>query len=151
MNALAVKMVPTAVALAAGIYVVWPYIAPGGGLPAAPAATAETTDLAEPLLRPKLPAPPLRDPFEDPEEKQLLVREKIRKRVSDLVKRVELARKEAAKVAGERGAKGKTQGGPLAGLALNATYNREEKGAAVINGRVFQTGENVRPEDPVEP
>lgn len=143
MNALAAKLAPTAVVLAAGVYVAWPYVGPGGGLPAPPAAAADAAELAESLLRPVLAPPSTRDPFEDPEETQSQVRDAIRKRLTDLVKRLEQARK-APRGPGA-GPQGRGAADPLAGLVLNATYTREGRGAAVINGKVYRTGENVRP------
>jgi hypothetical protein len=154
MNPMVVKVVPTVLVLAAGAYVVWPYLGSGGETPAAAAAAPEAAELADSLLRPKPSAPPARNPFEDPEDRHARALKEVKSRMAELVKRVETARKQAAlaaskSVTGLRGGKA-GQGGldALAGLALNATYTREGKGAAVINGRVFQTGENVRPDRP---
>lgn len=148
MNAVAVRLAPTAVALAAGVYVVWPYLGPSEAVPAAAQTSTAAAELPEALLRPKLSPPPARDPFEDPQVVEEKARAAVRKRLVDLVKRLETARKAAAR---PRGPAGRAGADPLDGLVLNATYAREGRGAAVINGRVYQTGQNVRPESVGDP
>src|SRR5262245_25634203 len=145
MNALAMKVAPTALALAAGVYVVWPHLGPGGAA-AGPSPASEAPEIPESLLWPKLPAPPARNPFDDPEEQRARAQSAIRKRLKDLLKRVAAARKTANDLAVPgRGPRGAGGADPLAGLALNATYTQGGKGGAVINGRVVQVGEEVRP------
>ena len=155
MNPLVVKVVPTVLALAAGVYVVWPYLGPGGGVPAAAKAAPAPPELADALLRPKLSAPPSRNPFVDPEDKRAQARQEIRTWIAGLLNRVTTTRKQAEKVAGgpHGGKGGRGDLDPLDGLALNATYAREgaKAGAALINGRLFETGQNVRPDEPADP
>ena len=151
MNALVIKLAPTALMLGVGGYLVRPYL----GATAAPAvkaaAAANTSEIPDSLLQPTLAPSPLRHPFQDPIQDQARIRAEIRQRIGDLTKRIEAARKETKRTAatGRGGRSGGTN--VLSGLVLKATYTRDGKGAALINGRVFQTGENVRPEDHDEP
>jgi hypothetical protein len=147
MNALLVKVVPTAVVLAVGGYVVWPYLGPGGGEAAAPApaanpARAGATEIPPALLRPVPVPPPARDPFDDPEERRAVVRESVRQRLKDLVKRLEEGRRVRPGAPAQAG-RGGAVDGPLAGLTLNATYIQGGRAAAVINGRVYRPGQHV--------
>jgi hypothetical protein len=150
MNTLLVKVVPTAVVLAVGGYVVWPYLGPGGGGEAAPGpavaaakpAKANAYEIPPELLRPAPVPPPARDPFDDPEERRALVREAVRQRLKDVVKQLEGRRRTRPSVPGQ-GGRGGAVDGPLSGLTLNATYIQGGRAAAVINGRVYRPGQHV--------
>ena len=167
MSRLLYKFIPTVVVLAAGGYVVWPYVgSERAAAPAAQAAPAAGSELQETLLKPKLVPRTVRNPFDDPEEEAARVLQSLRESAAAAAKRLEqsirqrvaLARTQARTAQGPKakgaaagsGPGGATAESPLAGLELNATYTEKGKGAALINGRVVRIGETVRDLTPGE-
>jgi hypothetical protein len=149
MNSAQVNIVPTAVVLAVGGYVVWPHVGSGILSEEAPAAKESKgpTDPQVPqaMLKPELVPPPVRDPFDDPEEGRARARAAIRDRLNGLVKGLETLRRVRPGRSGGAGNRGKgtPDDDPLAGLTLNATYIQDGRSAAVINGRLYRPGQPV--------
>lgn len=154
MNPIVIKLAPSAVVLLAGGYMTWPYVDSGSGAPP-PTAAAPAVRLPPTLLRPTLAPSPPRDPFEDAETMRLDARAAVRKSLAAFTKSLAAGRQKALaaatpkKPAPRPGQALKSPGAagaaadPLDGLVLNATYSGSGRGTAVINGRVYRTGQAV--------
>jgi hypothetical protein len=145
--------------MAAAGFCAWPYFMAETPAETKPAATPE---LRAAVLRPDLGRPPLRDPFLDTEA----LRAEARASVAGAIKSLgSLSLRPRRRAAAKKGAvtdavaargKGTAIGSaeapppeavnPLAGLVLNATYIYDKGGAAVINGRVYLPGDEVKTE-----
>ncbi len=133
--------------LAAVAYAVWPTVSDALWPPAPPPAE-RVPELASSLLAPKLPSPPLRDPFSG---KLITQRRPAAAPKSDLAKKpAGRPAQEAAKAARQAGAK---SAGAIAsakaretlrGFTLQATSIVGDQRMAVINGRVYAVGEGLR-------
>lgn len=161
MNATVAKFAPTAVILAASGACAWPHLGgsePDTPPPAAAPGRAGGPEISLALLRPARVPRPDRDPFQDPE----VVRNEARARLALLLKRLVRPRAAPGRAVGVAGAAGAVAGSkpaaakaaeidPREGLVLSATSAHERRGAAVINGRVYLTGDPVPCARSVEP
>jgi len=149
MNATVAKFAPTAVVLAAAGSCAWPYL--GGpepepepqAPPSASSGRAAGPEIPPALLKPARPPRPDRDPFQDPE----VLRNEARERIALLLKRLVRPAHPAGSPAGAVGQRPAAPGAPRIdpreGLVLSATSAHDRRGAAVINGRVYLTGDPV--------
>jgi hypothetical protein len=154
MNATVIKFAPTAVALAVAGYVVWPY-ADLLGTAQGPPETAVAPKDKDPkakggfevpraMLGPELVPPPVRDPFDDPEERRGQARATINAWLKDLKKSLDGSRNvRSGRPGPRRQGKGTAPDDPLDSLTLNATYIQEGKAAALINGRLCRPGQPI--------
>ena len=161
-------MAPTAIVVAAVGYFCWPYLSPSGANVIVDAG-GKPVDISMALLSPKITAAPGRDPFgmkvetpraeaepeEDPEPNP---------------RETSLSTKTASVTPTKSGstprpntnpARGTPEGAatpvetaevevdqPLTGLALNATFLRGSRRAAMINSQFYSEGETLEPSGP---
>ncbi len=141
------KMAPTAIVVAAVGYFCWPYLSPTGANVMFNEG-GKPVDINMALLSPKLTAAPGRDPFGMKVETPRAEAETPTKSGSTPRPNTNPARgtQEGAATPVETAEVEVDQ--PLTGLALNATFLRGSRRAAMINSQFYSEGETLEPSGP---
>ncbi len=142
------KLLPRATVLAAVAYGVWPTVSETLWPPAPPPAES-VPEVAASLLAPKLPPPPVRDPFSG---KLITQRRLAGAPKSNLTKKPAGRTAQDAAKAARQAADAKLASAlaaarardTLRGFTLQATSIVGDQRMAVINGRVYAVGEDLR-------